>query len=381
MEFNWSEEDLAFRRDFIAFLGEALPKDWKEVSKEGPGSEAQASFSREFCARMAKRGWLTQHWPGEHGGRDATPWRHAIVGEELWARGEPRGPQYMNVNWIGPAIMAFGSDEQKTHHLPLISSGNVLWCQGFSEPEAGSDLVALRTLALRDGDDYVVNGTKIWTSYANHADYCFLLVRTDPDSKRHKGVSILLMPMDTAGVEIREIPSVVGKRYFHEVFLTDARVPVRARLGPEHEGWDVVTYALQYERVGSARYARASLTLDRLAEEARGRGLLEDTTVQEKLGEARCLCEAARMLTYRVIDQRARGLPPTADTNIARVAGTLVDRLVGELALEIFGSDSLEYGSFADSNFRMSMTAGVAVGATEVQLNLIASRVLGMPKD
>ena len=150
---------------------------------------------------------------------------------------------------------------------------------------------------------------------------------------------------------------------------------------PEHEGWDVVTYALQYERVGSARYARASLTLDRLAEEARSRGLLEDTTIQEKLGEARGLCETARMLTYRVIDQRARNLPPSADTNIARVAGTLVDRLVGELALEIFGSDSLEYGSFADSNFRMSMTAGVAVGATEVQLNLIAARVLGMPRE
>ncbi len=381
MEFNWSDEDRAFRNDFLNFLDEVLPDDWKEISKEGPGSEAQAKFSREFCARMAERGWLTQHWPSEYGGRDATPWRHAIVGEELWARGEPRGPQYMNVNWIGPAIMNFGSPEQKAHHLPLISSGNVLWCQGFSEPEAGSDLVALRTLALRDGDDYVVNGTKIWTSYANHADYCFLLVRTDPDSKRHKGISILLMPMDTVGVEIREIPSVVGKRYFHEVFLTDARVPISSRLGPEHEGWDVVTYALQYERVGSARYARASLTLDRLAEEARSRGLLEDTTIQEKLGEARGLCETARMLTYRVIDQRARSLPPSADTNIARVAGTLVDRLVGELALEIFGSDSLEYGSFADSNFRMSMTAGVAVGATEVQLNLIAARVLGMPRE
>lgn len=384
MEFNWSDEDAAFRREFLDFLTEALAEDWPETAKEGPGSEAQAKFSRQFCALMSERGWLTQHWPAQYGGRDATPWRHAIVGEELWSRGEPRGPQYMNVNWIGPAIMAFGTEEQKAHHLPLISSGNVLWCQGFSEPEAGSDLVALRTSALReapDGDHYLVNGTKIWTSYANHADYCFLLVRSDPDSKRHKGISVLLMPMDTAGVEIREIPSVVGKRYFHEVFLTDARVPVTARLGPEHEGWDVVSYALQYERVGSARYARAALTLDRLAQEAASRGILEDSSIQEKLGEARALCEAARMLSYRVIDQRARELPPTADTNIARVAATMVDRLVGELALEVFGTDSLEYGSFADSNFRMSMTAGVAVGATEVQLNLIASRVLKMPKE
>ena len=380
MEFGWSEEDARFREELIEFLDRTLPADWNEVAKEGPGSDAQARFSREFCARMAERGWLTQHWPREHGGKEASPWRHAIVGEELWSRGAPRGPQYMNVNWIGPAIMTYGSDEQKAHHLPLISEGNVLWCQGFSEPEAGSDLVALRTLALREGDDYVINGTKIWTSYATHADYCFLLVRTDPESKRHKGISVLLVPMDSPGLEIREIPSVVGKRYFHEVFLTDVRVPVSCRLGPEGDGWSVVIYALQYERVGSARYARAALTLDTLAEHAKEKGLYADPLVREKLGAARAMCEAAHMLTYLVIDERAHGLPPSANTNIARVAATLVDRAVGELALEILGQDGLEHGSFADSNFRMSMTAGIAVGATEIQLNLIANRVLGLPK-
>ncbi|MEE8581103.1 MAG: acyl-CoA dehydrogenase family protein [Myxococcota bacterium] len=381
MEFDWSEDDARHRQALRAFLSETLPADWEELSKHGPGSDSQAEFSRAFCRQMAERGWLTQHWPAEFGGADASPWRHAIVGEELWAIGEPRGPQYMNVNWIGPTIMRFGSEGQKASHLPRIAAGDVLWCQGFSEPEAGSDLVALRTLALREGDDYVVNGSKIWTSYANHAEFCFLLVRTDPDSKRHKGVSVLLVPMDLPGIEVREIPSVVGERYFHEVFFNDVRAPVSCRLGPEHEGWSVVTYALQYERVGGARYARAALTLDRLAEEARRRGLLDDPVVQEKLGEVRALCEAARLLTYRVIDQRARDLPPSTDTNIARVAGTTADRLVGELALELLGPEALEYGSFADTNFRMAMTAGVAVGATEVQLNLIASRFLGLPRE
>jgi len=381
LEFDWFEDDVRFREALGAFLSESLPSDWEEISKEGPGSDAQARFSREFCARLAERGWLTPHWPEGYGGADATPWRHAVLSEELWSCGEPRGPQYMNVNWIGPAIMQFGTDEQKQHHLPLISGGKVLWCQGFSEPEAGSDLVALRTQALRDGDDYVVNGTKIWTSYCNHADYCFLLVRTDPDSKRHKGISVLLVPMDTPGIEIREIPSVVGKRYFHEVFLTDARVPASFRLGPEHEGWAVVTYALQYERVGAPRYARAARTLDRLAAHAAERGTFDDPTVREKLGEARAMCEAARLLSYRVIDQRAKGLPPSADTNIARVMGTMVDRAVGELALEIYGADSIESGTFPNANFKLSMTAGVAVGATEVQLNLIASRVLDLPRE
>lgn len=380
MEFDWSEDDLGHRAEFRAFLADFLPDDWDEISAHGPGSDAQAAFSRTFCRALAERGWLTQHWPRAYGGRDAPPWRHSIIGEECWAVGEPRGPQYMNVNWIGPAIMRFGTDEQRTQHLPPISRGEVLWCQGFSEPEAGSDLVALRTSARREGDDYVIDGSKIWTSYANHADFVILLVRTDPASDRHRGISVLLVPMATPGIEVREIPSVVGERYFHEVFFSGVRVPTSVRLGPEHEGWSVVTYALQYERVGAARYARAALTLDRLAEHARERGLLEDPLVIDRLAEARALCEAARMLTYRVIDQRAHDLPPSTDTQIARVANTRADARVGELAVEILGADALESGSFADANFRLAMTAGVAVGATEVQLNLIAARHLGLPR-
>lgn len=380
MEFDWAEDDLRHRTEFQAFLRAFLPDDWEQLSEGGPGSDVQAEFSRTFCGELARRGWLTQHWPREYGGQDAPPWRHSIIGEECWAIGEPRGPQYMNVNWIGPAIMRFGTDSQKQQHLPPISRGEVLWCQGFSEPEAGSDLVALRTSAIREGDDYVINGSKIWTSYVNHADFIILLVRTDSTAEKHHGISVLLVPMGTSGIEVREIPSVVGERYFHEVFFTDVRVPVTVRLGPEDQGWGVVTYALQYERVGAARYARAALTLDRLAELARERGLLEDPLVVDRLAEARTLCEAARLLTYRVIDQRAHDLPPTTDTQIARVANTGADYRVGELAVEILGPEALEYGSFADANFRLAMTAGIAVGATEVQLNLIAARHLGLPR-
>jgi len=381
LEFDWSEDDARHRDEIRAFLEAVLPRDWDVLSKDGPGGDAQAAFSREFCGRMAERGWLTQHWPAEFGGADASPWRHAVVGEEMWAIGEPRGAQYMNVNWIGPGIMKYGSEAQKAYHLPRISAGDVLWCQGFSEPEAGSDLVALRTRAVRVGDEYVIDGSKIWTSYCNHADFCFLLVRTDPASSRHRGISVLLVPMDTPGIEVREIPSVVGERYFHEVFFTDVHVDVGTLLGPENEGWEVVHYALQHERVGAARYARAAVTLDRLAEIARERGLLDDPIMLDRLGAARALCEAARVLTYKVIDLRAKGSPPTPDTQLARVLGTRADTAVGSLALEVLGPEALAYGSFADANFRLAMTAGVAVGATEVQLNLIAARHLGLPKE
>ena len=381
MEFDWSQEDIQHRRDVQAFLKEELPDNWEDMSQHGPGGDSQAQFSRHFCSRMAERGWLTQHWPSEYGGRDCEPWRHSIVGEEMWSVGEPRGSQYMNVNWIGPAIMNYGSEQQKALHLPKISTGQVLWCQGFSEPEAGSDLVALRTRAEKIGNQYVINGSKIWTSYCNHADFIFLLVRTDPSSSRHRGISVLLVPMDTEGIEVREIPSVVGERYFHEVFFTDVTVPTDVLLGEANNGWNVVNYALQFERIGAARYARAAVTLDKLAELARERGMLEDPIVVDRLGEARALCEAARVLVYKVIDIRAKGRPPTADTQLARVLSTTCDNAIGRLALEIFGQESREYASFADTHFRLAMTAGLAVGATEVHLNLIASRFLELPKD
>jgi alkylation response protein AidB-like acyl-CoA dehydrogenase len=381
VEFDWTDDDLAFRRELRDFLAEVLPENWEEMSKDGPGSDVQAEFSRAFCPKLAERGWLTQNWPTEYGGRDASAWRHIILGEEMWRIGEPRSSQYMNVNWVGPTIMRYGTQEQKREHLPPIARGEAFWCQGFSEPEAGSDLVSLRTLAIRDGDHYTVNGSKIWTSYVNHAQHCFLVVRTDPESSRHRGISVLLCPMDLPGIEVREIPSVVGDHYFFEVFFTDVHVPAACRLGPENQGWDVVTYSLAYERVGAARYARAALTLDELAKLAEERGVLEDPRTLEKLGEARALCEASRLLTYRVIDLRQKGRPPSADTNLARVAGTLAERAVSELALEIFGPEALAYGHFAESHFRLAMTAGVAVGTTEVNLNLVSSRFLDLPRE
>ncbi len=381
MEFDWTEEDRAFRRELQGFLAETLPPEWSEMAADGPGSDVQAAFAKSFCPKLAERGWLVQNWPAEYGGRDASAWRHIILGEEMWRVGEPRSSQYMNVNWVGPTIMKYGTEEQKREHLPPIARGEAFWCQGFSEPEAGSDLVSLRTLALREGEHYVVNGSKIWTSYVNHAQHCFLVVRTDPESRRHRGISVLLCPMDLPGIELREIPSVVGDRYFFEVFFDDVRVPVSCRLGPENEGWDVVTYSLAFERVGAARYARAALTLDELAKLAEQRGALDDPLVLEKLGEARALCEASRLLTYRVIDLREKGRPPSADTNLARVAGTMAERAVSELALEIFGPEALEHGHFAESHFRLAMTAGVAVGTTEVNLNLVATRFLDLPRE
>jgi alkylation response protein AidB-like acyl-CoA dehydrogenase len=303
-----------------------------------------------------------------------------ILSEEMWSIGEPRGSQYMNVNWIGPAIMLAGTDEQKQFFLTRISRGEIFWAQGFSEPDAGSDLASLKTSAVRDGEEYVVNGQKIWTSHTPSAEWIFLLVRTDPTAPKHHGISILLVPLDTPGVEVRTIPDIVGEGAFAEVFLTDARVPVTALLGAENEGWGIVRHALQYERVGAARWERATLVLDKLAEIASEQGLLDDPDVARRFGETRAVVDAARWATYCVVDERAKEIGVTATAYPARVAMVRAERHVAELGMDVLGGQALIDHSFADNAFRSAMTAGVAAGTYEIQLNLIAGLVLGLPR-
>ena len=202
MEFDWSPDDAAHRRELRAFLDETLPEDWEELAKHGPGSDTQAAFSKRFCAALAERGWLTQHWPAAFGGSDASAWRHSIVGEELWAIGEPRGPQYMNVNWIGPAIMRFGT--RGAEGIPPAEDLGAARCSGARGSRSPRPARIWRRFGprrCRDGDDYVVNGTKIWTSYVNHADFCIAAGahRSRESSRAIVGISVLLVPMDTAG--------------------------------------------------------------------------------------------------------------------------------------------------------------------------------------
>jgi len=376
MDFDWTEADADYRASVRAFLAERLPPGWRGYDKKDlPRYKADA---RAFCEAMAERGLLTQNWPREYGGQEASPWRHAILSEELWPIGEPRGSQYMNVNWIGPAIMAAGTPEQKAYHLRRISAGDVFWCQGFSEPDAGSDLPALRTRAVRDGDDYVVNGSKIWTSHVGTADFCFLLVRTDPDAPKRQGISILLTPMDLPGIEVRHIDGFVGEQAFHQLIFTDVRVPAAYRLGEENRGWYIVRRALSFERVGAAHYRTAALILDEVVEEARRTGQLDDPEIQSRIGEADAAIAAARMLTYRVVDLRAHGSPPTTDSNLSRVAQTQALRMVGELAHVVFGEAGLE--SHSPGDVRRVLAYSVAAGTTEMQLDQIASGHLNLPK-
>jgi|SRR5687767_4096674 len=379
VEFGWAPEDVAFRTELRAFLDEELPDHWHGRTAV-LGSRENAEYSHRFAGMLADRNWLIPHWPDEFGGSRATPWQLAILGEELWSRGEPRGPQYMNANWIGPSIMAHGTEEQRRRYLPPIARGQVVWCQGFSEPDAGSDLAALPTEARLDGDEYVVNGSKIWTSYADVADHCYLLARTEPADGRPGGISVLLLDMDSAGLVVRPIRGIVGEHSFCEVFLDDVRVPLANRLGPHGEGWAVVREALAFERVGAPRWARAARLLDECVRWALDRDRFDDADLQRVAGEAWTACEVARVLHYRVIDERAKQLPPSPNANMARVATVQAERTVAGACLRLCGPHALEYDSTANHQLRKSMAAGIAAGTYEIQLNLVSRHHLGLPK-
>ncbi|MEO6091603.1 MAG: acyl-CoA dehydrogenase family protein, partial [Novosphingobium sp.] len=332
MDFAWTAEQQAFRRRIRDFLDANLPDDWEKFSEHGPASPALTAFAREFCAKLATHGILFPHWPKEDGGEGLGPWEQQILAEEMWISGEPRGGQYMNVNWIGPTLLRYGSDEQKARYLKPITQGQSLWCQGFSEPDSGSDLASLRTKATRgpgeNGEVYRINGQKIWTSYAGLADTCFLLTRTSDDRKG--GITIVLVPMDTPGITVRNIPSLIGEGDIHEVFFDDVTVPVGARLGEEGQAWEIVAYSLRNERLGIPRFYLARAALDRAVAMLQAAGDFISPTVRAEAARCAGLCEAAGTASYAVVQKRVDGLTIGAESSSARYATIMAERAVVE---------------------------------------------------
>jgi alkylation response protein AidB-like acyl-CoA dehydrogenase len=381
MDFEWTEEEVAFRKELVTFIRENVRPDWTHHNREMVEPHDRDDVLK-FCKAMGARGMLTMHWPKEYGGRQASPWEQAIVSEEIWAAGEPRGPQYMNTNWIGPALMLAGTKEQKEFFLPPITRGEAMWCQGFSEPDAGSDLASLRTSAVRDGDSYVVNGQKIWTSYAHTADYCFLLVRTDPNADRAEGISILLVDMHSPGIEVRDIPNPFCDHMIHEMYFNDVVVPVANRLGDENQGWSVVRMVLANERVGVGRHECTERTLDGAVAAAEAAGVdVDDPALAEVLGVAYATCEAARAMNYAAVNERVHD--ETGLRALAAVSRSLtgpMEGLAANACAEVLGENAVIKGSVAERQLAAGTTAPIAAGSLEVQLNLISRLILKLPK-
>ncbi|MEO6248269.1 MAG: acyl-CoA dehydrogenase family protein [Sphingomicrobium sp.] len=379
MDFAWTDEEAAFRQRLRDFLAATLPDDWERFSQHGPASPALTKYAETFCGKLAEERLLTPHWPKDIGGEGLDPWHQTILAEEMWVAGEPRGGQYMNVNWIGPTLIRYGTPEQKARYLPPISEGRALWCQGFSEPGSGSDLASLRTRAVLEGDAYHVTGQKIWTSYAGLADTCFLVCRTSEDRK--KGISILLVPMETPGITVRQIPSLIGEGDIHEVFFDDCVVPATARLGEEGDAWSIIGYSLTNERLGIPRYSLARGALDRAVAILKEKGNFVGEAPRIEAAQAAALCEAARMASYALVDRRARGEAIGAESSSARFATIMAERRVAEFVVEYLPEALADAHPYLKMHHQRGIVAGIAAGAAEIQLNIIATDVLNLPRE
>ena len=379
MEFSHSQNEL--RSQLRTFLADNLPEDWVGVWQD----EASPAASARLTKKMADQGWLTYYWPAEFGGKDGSIWDQVVIQEELFAHHEPRGSQYMGVNWIGPVLMQFGTTEQKAQYLPEIAEGRAFWAQLFSEPDAGSDLASLRTFAELDGDEYVISGEKVWTSYANTAVHGFLLARTDSAAERHRGISVFLIDMDTPGIEIREIPSVIGWHRFHSVHFENARIPKSALLGEVNEGWAVAMAVLPFERIGNARYARTTRALGILERETFGTESGDDFHVADALALGRM----SELLNYRVAAIKETGTAFDWESSVAfacnaiyeQEVASLIEGSAGYYAYVASGDPhAISNGEVESFVARQAPTVTIQAGTYQVQLSLIGRNGLKFPR-
>lgn len=386
MDLSYSAEEERFRAELRRFLAANVPRD------EPPEDlDAEFDWLRDFQRRMHAGGWVGIHWPRAYGGRDATPMQQAIFAEEM---ARARAPQFVNrvgINNVGPTLMHFGTDEQKRTYLPGILSAEEIWCQLYSEPGAGSDLAALRTRAERDGDDYVVSGQKVWTSYAQHARWAILLARTHPDAAKHRGISYLIVDMRSPGIEIRPLRQLTGASEFNEVFLDGVRVPRANLIGAENEGWRIAQVTLAHER--GTNYAikeqvLARINVDELVAAARAHGRAGDPVIRQRLAALYVETEVMRFMNLDMLTRVGRGETPGAETSIVKTFWADLSQAIGDAGIELLGERGLLLrgslhaigsGRFAQ-HLMFSRAATIAGGTSEIQRNIIAQRLLGLPR-
>ncbi len=394
MDLRYSLTDESFRKEFRAWLQEQVPRHGA-----APGAEdwqARREYDTSWQRKLYEAGFAGPSWPRAYGGREASPTEELVYHEEYARAGAP----YVGVNFVGllhggPTVIAEGSEAQKERHVRPILRGEHVWCQGFSEPAAGSDLAGLRTSAVRDGDDYVINGQKIWCSFGQVADYGELLVRTDPDAPKHRGISWLILPMDLPGIEVRPLRTFHGEGEFCELFLNDVRVPVSNRVGEENDGWRITNVTLRFER-GTAFVSdiyQLQEFLDDLVRLSR-RVLRDDASawddrgLRREVGHLRAELEALWALVKMAVSEAQRQGMPGVGGSAVKLAFTDLYSRVTELALRLLGRAGLSKQDIdgmpsAESIYKYGQAVSlmIAAGTSQIQRNIIAERILGQPKD
>ncbi len=397
MDLQFTPEEERFRREARTWLDANKPP----FEQRGEDPRERRDFDQAWQRTMFDAGWAGINWPVEYGGRGASLMEQVIWYEEF-ARAEAPDPTtlFVGLKHGGPTLMACGTDEQKSYHLPKILKGEVVWCQGFSEPGAGSDLAALQTRAVIDGDELVVTGQKIWTSFGNIAQYQELLVRTDPDAPKHKGISWVICPMDLKGIDIRPIRTIAGHEEFCEVFYDEVRIPRANIVGAMNAGWQVAMSTLSFERGTAflAEQVRLARLVDELVALARETPLLgasqrqmalEDDEIARRLARIRAEVAALRAMTYRSVSRTARTGMPSAEASLIRLFFSELQQRVYALAMDIFGPRIMDWGGDGESaatrsswvfHYLLAFSATIAAGTKEIQRNIIGERILGLPR-
>jgi alkylation response protein AidB-like acyl-CoA dehydrogenase len=410
MDFKDSPEEAVFRAEVREFIAREYTGDGSDSEARGAaqaaaqgGPEALARYNA-WMKKLAKRGWIAAAWPVEYGGAGMTIMQQFIFNEELALARAPR-PGGIGIAMAGPTIIVYGTDEQKKEHLSGMLSGDVVWCQGFSEPESGSDLASLRTSAVKDGDDYVVNGQKIWTTGAQFAQRMILLARTDPSAPKHKGISYFLLDMKSPGVSVRPLVNMAGTPNFNEVFFDNVRIPQKDLLGEENRGWYVGATTLDFERssIGTS-IAQTNAVEDLLqfvkeqgtGNNEKGNGLAP--MVRLELAERAIEAEAARLMSYRVISMQNRGMVPNHEASAVKIYAAELNQRITETGMKLAGLyGQLNWSSKAGADSAVqrwtpvrgrfvrgylgAVASTIAGGTSEINRNIIATRGLGLPRD
>ena len=389
MNIDYSAEDLAFKKEVTEWFEANLTPELKAIAETG--SEFAAGMSREthvsWGKTLASNGWLTPGWPVEYGGPKWTLTQRYIF-DQVRAEVSAPTPFSMGVIMLGPVIMKFGTDEQKAHYLPRILSFEDWWCQGYSEPGSGSDLASLSLSAESDGDHYVLNGSKIWTTYAQWANKMFCLVRTNSDGKKQEGISFLLLDMDTPGIEVRPIYSIDGAHHLNQTFFDNVRVPKANLVGKENDGWTVAKYLLTHERSSLSGVGESERNLKMLKKLIVSNGLEDDLQLKLKMAQAELQLTALRYTDLRLLSAAATGASAGAESSMLKIKGTELQQTLSELMVEIAGYDAIPwYASegvvatefeFATRAYNFGRASTIYGGSTEVQYGVLAKAVLGL---
>jgi alkylation response protein AidB-like acyl-CoA dehydrogenase len=404
MDFNDTPEEAAFRAEVSAFIRDECPPGisrrgfgamfggggWDDIRM---GTDEYRKLNADWAKKLAERGWIAPAWPKEYGGAGMSVMQQFIFNQEMATAGAPRGGNYgIGTGWAGPTIILYGTEEQKKKYLPPIVKGQAIWCQGFSEPGAGSDLASLQTRAAKDGDDYVINGQKIWTSGAHVAQYMILLARSDPDAPKHKGISYFIVDMKSPGIEVRPLVNMAGNHDFNEVFFDNVRVPEDNLLGEENRGWYVGTTTLDFERSGIATSVSHGLMVRDLAGFVREHGgsdfVARARELRYEIADRAIESEVEAMLCTLVVSMQNRGLVPNKEASVAKLYSSELDIRIAATAMHALGmygqlrrgSERAQLNGRAESAYIYATTSTVGGGTSEIQRNIIASRGLGLPR-